>query len=107
MDSARAVLADVRSRGVEMVSSEGTLRWRPAFLVAGPLRLRVQAFKEELAELLERGEAGDRCPSCGWPLDSLARCPKCFDRRCVECGRMSGSYFILRCAQCGHALASE
>jgi hypothetical protein len=36
-------------------------------------------------------------------LDSARRCPKCFDRLCVDCGKPTASYLIMRCVSCGHA----
>jgi hypothetical protein len=42
-----------------------------------------------------------RCPHCSRSLDARRRCGKCFDRLCVDCGRPTGSYFILRCVACG------
>ena len=107
MDTAHAVLADVRSLGVEIISAGGVLRWRPAFLVNVPLQSRLTSFKTELAELLARGEPTDRCPSCRWHLDAKGRCPKCFDRRCADCPKQTGSYFIMRCFACGHRLERQ
>jgi len=96
-----SLLADLRSRGIDFESDGTRLRYRPAFLVLEAEQRLLLANKAEFIELLRAPV--NRCPSCGWPLDSRNRCSKCFDRLCVDCGRFSGSYFIQRCAGCGHA----
>jgi hypothetical protein len=103
MMAAAALLADLRSRGVELQTDGARLRWRPAYMVTGPLAERVQSHRQELIELLSAPDRLERCPRCQWPLDSARRCPKCFDRLCVDCGKPTGSYFIMRCVQCGNA----
>ncbi len=103
MNEATALLADLRSRGVELDTDGARLRWRPAFLVNAPQAELIQAHRAGLIGLLTGPDCLERCPACRWPLDSARRCPKCFDRLCVDCGRLTGSYFILRCVACGHA----
>jgi hypothetical protein len=107
MTAAAALLADLRSRGVELETDGVRLRWRPGFLVTGPLAGLVQACRADLIELLTGPDRLDRCPACRWPLDSARRCPKCFDRLCMGCGRLTASYFIMRCVACGHAFQEK
>jgi hypothetical protein len=107
MNRAAALLADLRSRGIELETDGARLRWRPAFLVTAPLAERIRAERAGLIALLTGPDATARCPSCRWPLDSARRCPKCFDRLCTDCGRPTGSYFIMRCVSCGNALPGE
>jgi hypothetical protein len=107
MTAAAALLADLRSRGIELETDGARLRWRPAFLVPKPLAERIRSHHAGLIELLTGPDRLERCPACRWPLDSARRCPKCFDRLCVDCGRPTGSYFILRCVGCGHAFREE
>src|SRR5262245_51441418 len=99
-----AMLADLRSRGVELETDGQRLRWRPAFLVSAGTQESILLHKQDLIDLLSLpgGAQGPRCPRCGWPLDSALRCVKCFDRPCADCGRPTGSYFVLRCVACGH-----
>jgi hypothetical protein len=47
------------------------------------------------------------CPGCHWTLDGAGRCPKCFDRLCEDCGKLTGSYLIRNCGGCGQALDSD
>jgi hypothetical protein len=103
MTTATALLQDLRSRGIELETDGARLRWRPGFMVMGPLAERIRSERAGLIELLMGPDRLERCPACRWPLDSGRRCPKCFDRLCVGCGRPTGSYFIMRCAACGHA----
>jgi hypothetical protein len=109
MTTAEQLWADLRSRGIELETDGVRLRWRPAFLVGDRLAEMIRSRRDELIALLR--EPGDRigwhCPICNWPLDSARRCPKCFDRLCVDCGKPTGSYFILRCVICGHALEEQ
>jgi hypothetical protein len=107
MTAAVALLADLRSRGIKLETDGARLRWRPAFMVTGPLVERIQSNRAGLIELLLGPDHLERCPGCCWPLDSARRCPKCFDRLCVDCGRPTGSYFILRCVRCGYALPEQ
>jgi hypothetical protein len=101
MTPALALLADLRSRGIELETDGARLRWRPAFLVTAPLAERIRAERAGLVQLLTDPDCLERCPACRWPLDSCRRCPKCFDRLCVDCGRRTGSYLIMRCVVCG------
>jgi hypothetical protein len=103
MKAAADLLADLRSRGIELETDGARLRWRPVFLVNAPLAESIRSHKAELIDLLTGPERLERCPACGWTLDSARRCPKCFDRLCVVCSRPTGSYFIVRCVPCGHA----
>ena len=109
MKTAAVLLADLRSRGIELETDGVRLRWRPAFIVTGPVAARIRFHRAELIDLLKAAPNGDgwNCPLCRWPLDSTGRCPKCFDHLCVDCGRPTGSYFIMRCLVCGHAFAEE
>jgi hypothetical protein len=107
MTTAEALLADLRSRGVDLETDGVRLRWRPAFLVTARQAESIRAGREGLIELLAGPDRLPRCPTCTWPLDSARRCPKCFDRLCVGCGRPTGSYFVLRCIACGHAFEKE
>ena len=110
MTAADALLADLRSRGVELETDGARIRWRPASLVSAPEAALIRAHRAELiARLGDPGgaDALRRCPACRRFLDSRRRCPKCFDRLCAGCGRPTGSYFIARCFACGHALPDE
>jgi hypothetical protein len=104
MTGAEALLADLRSRGVELETDGARLRWRPGFLVGPGQAELIRRHKPELIALLAAPAAAGACPACRWPLDSARRCARCLDRLCVGCGRPTGSYFILRCVHCGHAL---
>jgi hypothetical protein len=101
MTTAEALLADLRSRGVELETDGTRMRWRPPLMVTGPQAEQVRLHKAELIALLAGPDLLKRCPKCGWPLDSHQRCPKCFDRLCKNCGRMTGSYFFMLCMPCG------
>jgi len=107
VNEAADLLADLRSRGVELETDGARLRWRPAFLVSASTAERIRARKAELIRLLSApdGGRGPACPKCAWPLDSGRRCPKCFDRLCAKCGRLSGSYFVAHCLPCGNSLS--
>src|SRR5262245_49237354 len=96
------LLADLRSRGIELETDGARLRWRPASLVTGPLAERIRSHRAGLIGLLTGPDRLQRCPACRWPLDSARRCPQCFDRLCLDCGKPTGSYFIMRCVLCGH-----
>jgi hypothetical protein len=103
MDShklASALLADLRSRGIELETDGTRLRWRPTFL-AGPLAERIRVERTGLIELLTGTDRLERCPLCRWILDSARRCRRCFDRLCSKCARPTGSYFITHCVICG------
>jgi hypothetical protein len=102
MDTAVAVLADLRSLGLELIAKDGKLQWRPEFLVNGPMRQRMIATKHELIGLINGGHLTGQCPLCGWALDAKKRCVKCFDRLCETCGRITGSYFFMNCFSCVH-----
>jgi hypothetical protein len=108
MTPAEALLADLRSRGIELAAdAEGRVRWRPAFMVRAFEADLIRAHRAALAALLAGPDTPPRCKSCCWPLDAERRCPKCFDRECVDCGRATGSYFIKRCIPCGNALPED
>jgi hypothetical protein len=102
MTAAADLLADLRSRGIELETDGVRLRWRPAFMVTDPMAEQIRTHRTGLIELLTGPDRLERCPACGWPLDSKRRCPKCFDRRCIDCGKLTGSYFILYCVACSH-----
>ena len=98
-----SILADLRSRGVEFETDGIRLRWRPAFLVTAAQAEAIRSHRAAIIELLSGPDWLERCPLCRWPLDAARRCPKCFDRLCLDCRRPTGSYFILRCLPCGNA----
>jgi hypothetical protein len=100
MTPAEGLLADLRSRGIELETDGARLRWRPAFLVNAPLAARVRAHRDDLVALLSGPDRLRRCRTCRWPLDAAGRCPKCFDCVCEGCGRQTGSYFFRRCLAC-------
>jgi hypothetical protein len=102
MTPAAALLADLRSRGIELETDGVRLRWRPAFLVTEPRAKSILSHRTELIDLLTGPDGLERCPLCRWPLDSAKRCPKCFDRLCLQCGKPTGSFFIMRCTVCGN-----
>jgi hypothetical protein len=107
MTPCEALLADLRSRGIEVQTDGTRLRWRPAFMVTVPLAEQIQSHRGGLIELLTGPNSLRRCPACRRPLDSKQRCPRCFDRLCADCGRLTGSYFIQRCVICGHAFRED
>jgi hypothetical protein len=107
MKTAAALLADLRSRGIELETDGVRLRWRPAFMVTAPLAERLRSERPGLIELLTGPDKLQRCPACRWPLDSKQRCPKCFDRLCTNCGKLTGSYFVMHCVVCGQAFAGS
>src|SRR5262245_4662014 len=107
MSPAEGLLADLRSRGIELETDGTRLRWRPVFLVNAPLVERIQQHRPELIGLLTGPDCVERCPLCHWPLDSAQRCPKCCDRLCVGCGRPTGSYFIMTCMVCSSGTATN
>jgi hypothetical protein len=100
LSPAASVLADLRSRGIELETDGTRLRWRPAFLVTAPQAELIRSHRAGLIELLTGSDCSACCPLCRWPLDSKRRCPKCFDRLCAVCGRPTGSYFIVHCLLC-------
>jgi hypothetical protein len=105
MTPAEALLADLRSRGIELEADAAVrIRWRPAFMVTAPEAEAIRAERPALARLLALPDTLPRCPLCLWTLDSSGRCAKCFDRRCIDCEKMTGSYFVLTCVECGHAI---
>jgi hypothetical protein len=109
MKEALALLANLRSRGIELNTDGARIRWRPAFLVNARLEKQILSYKADLIALLPSSTNGNvqNCPSCRWPLDSAMRCPKCFDRLCVCCGRPTGSYLIMTCVACGHGMGKN
>lgn len=109
MRAAAALLADLRSRGIELETNGTRLRWRPAFMVSEPVAELIRFHRGELIDLLKVAPNSKdwTCPVCCWPLDSAGRCAKCFDRPCMGCGRLTGSYFIKRCVVCGRAFTEE
>jgi len=102
MTPTEALYADLRSRGIELETDGERLRWRPATLVSPGVARRILAIRSDLIALLRSGVVPSGCPQCDWTLDSARRCPKCFDRVCSRCPRMTGSYFIRLCLLCGH-----
>ena len=78
------------------------LRWVAQGLQMGGLTYVSNPLRQN--RLLTGPDPLRYCPACGWPLDADGRCPKCFDRLCVDCGKLTGSYCILRCMVCGIAL---
>jgi hypothetical protein len=51
MTPAEALLADLRSRGIELETDGTRLRWRPSFLVTGPLAERIHSERTGLERL--------------------------------------------------------
>ena len=107
MDEATALLANLRSRGIELATDGSRLRFRPSFMVTAPELDALRAHKGEVIALLCGPDRCELCPACRWPLDAKRRCPKCFDRVCIECGNRTGSYFVMTCVPCGHASESR
>jgi hypothetical protein len=59
------LLADLRSRGVELETDGTRLRWRPAYMVTGPLAELVRSHRAQLIEQLKApGDQGAACPAC-------------------------------------------
>lgn len=102
MTPAEALYADLRSRGIDLETDGERVRWRPASMVSPRDERRIADVRPDLIRLLRSGLASASCPRCSWPLDAADRCPKCFDRVCERCTRMTGSYFIRLCTPCGH-----
>lgn len=100
MTTELALLADLRSRGIEIETDGQRLRWRPTFLVNAREVLLIQLNREALIKTLSNSTRIPQCPTCARPMDNRRRCPNCFDRPCTKCGRMTGSYFIQMCFQC-------
>jgi hypothetical protein len=75
--------------------------------VTAPLAGLIRSRRAGLIELLTGPDRLERCPHCRWPLDAKRRCPRCFDRLCVDCGRPTVSYFIMRCITCGHTFSEK
>jgi hypothetical protein len=100
MSPAEALLADLRSRGIDLETDGERLRWRPYFLVSAPLAEKVRGYKGELIRLLSLAAHPRRCLLGHW-LDGRGRCWRCCDRDCSRCGRPTGSAFIELCAACG------
>src|SRR5262249_26768641 len=73
MTTAADLLADLRSRGIELETDGVRLRWRPAFMVTDPMAEQIRAHLTGLIELLTGPDRLERCPACGWPLDSKRR----------------------------------
>jgi hypothetical protein len=103
MTSAGELLADLAARGVELRADGEALRYRPAFLVRRAEAEAMRQHKAELLALLAAGPVLTRCPNCGRPVDGRGRCPRCFDRLCVGCGRPTGSYCLQQCLVCEFA----
>src|SRR5687767_7621995 len=110
--TAADVLRTLRERGVELRVEGGRLVYRARAGAYGEdLRRMVATCRPELIVLLTApGSATEAagpgplsaaparpCPVCKRGLDADGRCTKCFDRLCVGCGRMTGSYFIMTC----------
>jgi hypothetical protein len=87
MTGAEALLADLRSRGIELETNGTQLRWRPAILISPKLREVILHHRQELISLIQSGTPLPTCPACKETLDSAKRCPKCFDRLCGRCDR--------------------
>jgi hypothetical protein len=108
MTPAAILLADLRSRGIEVDTDGARIRWRPAFMVSAATASLILSHRAEVVRLLtEPGAVHRTCPACRWPLDSSSRCPKCFDRLCEGCGRMTRSYFIQRCPACAQPTMTD
>jgi hypothetical protein len=124
------LLASCRALGIDLAAGpDGTLSWEadsdpPGHLLAGLrqhksqllLLLRAEAIspRSGLSPLspaapdpAARPAEGRRCPGCGGPLDRKARCWKCCDRVCSQCGRATGSAFIELCLRCDGAFQGE
>ena len=103
MTPTEALYADLRSRGIDFETDGQRLRWRPTFMVSPRDALLLAHHRPAVIHLLTSGWTAPACPVCRRTLDSAGRCPRCFDRPCVVCGRMTGSYCIQRCVACGYA----
>jgi hypothetical protein len=99
-----ALLADLRSRGIELQTDGARIRWRPREAVGPDLRDAILANRDALIALLSGPGAAPAaaCPRCGRPPDGEGRCWRCCDRACCECGRPTGTAFVARCVACGH-----
>ncbi len=104
MSTTRNLLADLLARELELETNGSQLRWRPDCLVNAPLRNQILTHREELIRLLLSGESDGlpRCPTCDRFLDSKKRCTKCWDRLCVDCEKLTGTYYVMRCVICGY-----
>ena len=95
MKAGASLLANQRSRGSELETAGVRVRWRPAFLVTAPLLEAIRFHKGALIMLPSGPEPCLRCSSCRWSLEARRRCPKWFDRLCVECSIRTGCYFVV------------
>src|SRR5262245_3414899 len=100
MREAEGLLADLRSRGVELETDGKRLRWRPSELVTAPQAETIRFHQGAIVALLLATESVTRCTSCRRPLDSKRRCWRCCDRACESCGRPTGSAFLALCLLC-------
>src|SRR5947209_1574919 len=106
MTEAVVLLADLRSRGVQLETDGSRLRWRPAALVTATEAEQIKSHKGEIIASLVGSAVVVRCPSCRHPLDSKRRCWQCCNRLCA-CGRQTGSAFIELCLLCESRVYAE
>jgi hypothetical protein len=101
--SATALLDDLTRQGFALAREGDGLRVRPASRLTADLRRAIAANRDKLLRLLagDGPAAEQRCPNCGGALDTKARCWKCCERLCSQCGRATGSAFIELCLSCG------
>jgi hypothetical protein len=94
--TAADLLDRCRSLGVELSTDGERLTFRaPAGAVDAPLRAGLSAHKADLIALVAA-----LCPSCHRPADGRGCCWTCHTRRCVACGRSTGSAFLVSCIGC-------
>jgi hypothetical protein len=96
------LLARCRAAGVALgVGSGGaSLRWEAVADPPADLLADLAAHKADILALI-RGRFGN-CDQCGRALDAQRCCWRCCERPCVDCGRPTGSAFVMRCFPCGH-----
>jgi hypothetical protein len=126
--NAARLLACCRVLGIDLTAGpDGTLSWEadedpPAHLLTDLRRHKPQLLVLLRAEAISpcsgpsppapasttaTPPSGRRCPACGGPLDAKARCWKCCERLCSQCGRPTGSAFLQLCLSCDGAFRGQ
>jgi len=122
MDAAECLWAQLTERGFALSAKGDVLYVNPGQALTADDYAAIRANKPDLLKLVrERGleqtapgslaveatsenpPGPDQCPNCYRPLDPIGCCWRCCNRRCNDCGGMTGSAFILLCMTCEYA----